>query len=49
LAPTSGELIRPPSASCDLRHAAEESFRTRGCTAATRRQLGHVARSPNSK
>jgi hypothetical protein len=24
--PTSGELIRPPSASCDLRHAAEESF-----------------------
>jgi hypothetical protein len=26
LAPTSGELIRPPSASCDLRHVAEESF-----------------------
>jgi hypothetical protein len=26
LQPTSGELIRPPSASCDLRHAAEESF-----------------------
>jgi hypothetical protein len=33
LAPTSGELIRPPSASCDLCHAAEESFRARGCTA----------------
>jgi hypothetical protein len=29
LAPTSGELIRPPSASCDLRHASEESFRAR--------------------
>jgi hypothetical protein len=26
LAPTSGELIRPPSASCDLRHAAKEGF-----------------------
>jgi DNA repair exonuclease SbcCD ATPase subunit len=29
LAPTSGELIRPPSASYDLRHAVEESFRAR--------------------
>jgi hypothetical protein len=36
LAPTSGELIRPPSASIDLRHAAEEDNRARGCcTAAT--------------
>jgi hypothetical protein len=50
LAPTSGELNRPPSASCDLRHAAEENFfRARGCTAATRRQSGHIARSSNSK
>jgi hypothetical protein len=32
--PTSGELIRPPSASTDLRHAAEESFSARGCCAA---------------
>jgi hypothetical protein len=37
LAPTSGELNRPPSASPDLRHAAEENFfRSRGCTAATK-------------
>jgi hypothetical protein len=50
LAPTSGELIRPPSASCDLRHTAEENFfRARGCTAATGCQLGHTARSSNSK
>jgi hypothetical protein len=49
LAPTSDELIRPPSASCDLHHAVEESFRARGCTAATRHQSGHVAGSPNSK
>jgi hypothetical protein len=35
LAPTSGELIRPPSASTNLRHAAEESFSARGCCAAT--------------
>jgi hypothetical protein len=49
LAPTSSKLIRPPSASCDLRHAAEESFRARGCTTATRRQPGHATRSPNSK
>jgi hypothetical protein len=26
LAPTSGELIRPPSASIDLRHATEEDI-----------------------
>jgi hypothetical protein len=33
--PTVGELFRPPSASTDLRHAAEESFSTRDrCTAA---------------
>jgi hypothetical protein len=31
LAPTSGELFRPPLASTDLRHAAEESFSARGC------------------
>jgi hypothetical protein len=32
LAPTSGEpFFRPPSASTDLRHAAEESFSARGC------------------
>jgi hypothetical protein len=31
LAPTSGELFRPPSASTDLRHAAEESFSDKGC------------------
>jgi hypothetical protein len=48
--PTSGVLNRPPSASSDLRHAAEENFfRARGCTVATGRQLGHAARSPNSK
>jgi hypothetical protein len=41
LAPTTGELIRPPSASRDLRHATEENFfRARGCTAATGRQSG---------
>jgi hypothetical protein len=37
LAPTSGELIRPLSASIDLRHAAEEDSSARGCTAATGR------------
>jgi hypothetical protein len=47
--PTFGELIRPPLASCDLRHATEESFRARGCTAATGRQPGNTARSSNSK
>jgi hypothetical protein len=42
LAPTSGELIRPPSASTDLRHAAEESFSARGyCAAATGPKLGN--------
>jgi hypothetical protein len=50
LAPTAGELNRPPSASRDLRHAAEENFfRAMGCTAATGRQLGHTARSSNLK
>jgi hypothetical protein len=50
LAPTSGELNRPPLASRDLRHAVEENFfRARGCTVATGRQSGHVARSSNSK
>jgi hypothetical protein len=34
LAPTSGELIRLPSASIDLRHAAEEDNSAVGCTAA---------------
>jgi hypothetical protein len=48
LAPTSGELNRPPLASRDLCHATEENFfRARGCTAATGRQLGHAARSSN--
>ena len=48
--PTSGELNRPPSASRDLRHAAEENFfRARGCTAATGRQPGQAARISNSK
>jgi hypothetical protein len=42
LAPTSGELIRPPSASPDLRHAAEESFSARGCcVAATGHKSGN--------
>jgi chromosome segregation ATPase len=36
--PTSGKLIRPPSASYDLRHAAEEIFSAGGCIAATGRQ-----------
>jgi hypothetical protein len=50
LAPTSGELNRPPSASRDLRHAAEENFfRARGCTAAAGRQPRHIARISNSK
>jgi hypothetical protein len=35
LAPTSGELIRPPLASIDLRHAVEENSSARSCTAAT--------------
>jgi hypothetical protein len=39
--PTSGELIRPPSASPDLRHGVEESFRARGyCAAATGHKPG---------
>jgi hypothetical protein len=50
LAPTSGELNWPPSASRDLRHAAKENFfRARGCTAAAGHQPGHIARSSNSK
>jgi chromosome segregation ATPase len=36
--PTSGELIRPSSASCDLSHASKGIFSTRGCIAATGRQ-----------
>jgi hypothetical protein len=35
LAPTSGELIRPPSASIDFRNAAEEDNGARGYFAAT--------------
>jgi hypothetical protein len=35
LAPTSGELNRPPSASIDFRNAAEEDNGARGCHAAT--------------
>jgi hypothetical protein len=34
LTPTSSKLIRPPSASIDLRHAAEEDSSARGSTAA---------------
>jgi hypothetical protein len=50
LAPTSGELNPPPSASRDLRHATEENFfRARGCTIATGRQPGHAAQCSNSK
>jgi hypothetical protein len=50
LAPTVGELNRPPSTSRDVRHAAEENFfRARGCTVATGRQPGHTARSSNSE
>jgi hypothetical protein len=35
LAPTSGELIRPPSTSIDFRNAAEEDNGARGCPVAT--------------
>jgi hypothetical protein len=38
LAPTSGELKRPPSTSIHLRHIAEEGNSARGCPAATRHQ-----------
>jgi chromosome segregation ATPase len=34
---------------CDLRHAAEEVFRARGCTTATRRQPRNTARSQKPK
>jgi hypothetical protein len=40
LAPTSGELKRPPSASIDLRHATEEDNSVRGFPAATRHKSG---------
>jgi hypothetical protein len=41
LAPTSGELIRPPSASTNLRHAAEEDNCARDCcTSATGHKSG---------
>jgi hypothetical protein len=50
LAPTSGELFRPPSANTDLRHAAEESFSARDCcTAATGpkpEEEGHQSNTP---
>jgi hypothetical protein len=45
LAPTSGELIRPPSTNINLRHAAEEDNSTRGYPAATGRQSGDATRS----
>jgi hypothetical protein len=35
LAPTSGELIRPPSASIDFHNATEEDYGARGYPAAT--------------
>jgi hypothetical protein len=40
LASTSGELIRPPWASIDLRYVAEEDNSARGCTAATGHESG---------
>jgi hypothetical protein len=40
LAPASGELIRPPLASIDLRYVAEEDIGARGCTAATGHEPG---------
>jgi hypothetical protein len=50
LAPTSGELIRPPSASTDLRHAAEEDNYAKGCcTATTRHKLGDSLSPRGSK
>jgi hypothetical protein len=50
LAPTSGELIRPPSASTDLRHAAEEDSSARGsCTAATGHEPGDSLSPRGSK
>jgi hypothetical protein len=50
LAPTSDELIRPPSASSDLRHAVEESFSARGCcTAATGHKPGDSLSPRGSK
>jgi hypothetical protein len=48
--PTSGELIRPPSASTDLRHAVEEYNCARGCcTAATGHKPGDFLSSRGSK
>jgi hypothetical protein len=35
LAPTSGELIRPPSANIDFHNVVEEDNGARGCPAAT--------------
>jgi hypothetical protein len=50
LAPTSGELTRPPSASPDLRHATEESFSARGyCAAATGHKSGNSLSPRGSK
>jgi hypothetical protein len=48
--PTSGELIRPPSASTDLRHAVEEYNCARGCcTAATGHKPGDFLSPRGSK
>jgi hypothetical protein len=50
LAPTSGELFRPSSASTDLRHAAEESFSARDCcTVATGPKPGNSFSPRSSK
>jgi hypothetical protein len=47
LAPTSGELIRPPSASYDLRHAAEEHARSpfRSKKRLPKQKRGRISRS----
>jgi hypothetical protein len=50
LAPTSGEPFRPPSASTDICHAAEESFSARGyCIAAARPKPGDSLSSRGPK
>jgi hypothetical protein len=45
LAPTCGELNRPPSASINFRNAAEEDNNARGCPAATGHKSGNTERS----
>jgi hypothetical protein len=45
LAPTSGELNRPPSTSIDFCNAAEEDNSARGCLAAVGHKSGDTVRS----